>query len=93
VSGLAVVEQIRELGSRVPILLISGHTEADEVNRALACGASDFVAKPYTIATLTQALDRVLTRSHTDAPDAEPPVPGAGRTIAPRDRSTSTVDY
>jgi len=93
VSGLAVVEKIRELGSRVPILLISGHTEADEVNRALACGASDFVAKPYTIATLTQALDRVLTRSHTDAPDPEPPVPRAGRAIPPRDRNTSTVDY
>jgi CheY-like chemotaxis protein len=92
-SGLAVVEHIRGLGSRVPILLVSGHSDPEEVKRALACGASDFVAKPYTIATLIQALDRVLTRFNADTADTRLPVPSATPAATPCDRPTSTVDY
>jgi PAS domain S-box-containing protein len=59
-AGGAVVEQIRGCGSAVPILLVSGHSEQGEVNRALECGANGFVAKPYTVAQLTTALERAL---------------------------------
>ena len=69
-SGITVVERIRELGSRVPILLTSGHSESEEVSRALACGASEFLAKPYTIATLTEALHRVLDQADATTPVA-----------------------
>ncbi|MGD2062250.1 MAG: ATP-binding protein [Nitrospirota bacterium] len=63
VTGRAVVEQIRGLGSTVPILLVSGHSEQGEVDRALESGANGFVAKPYTVNQLTTALERALTPS------------------------------
>jgi two-component system cell cycle sensor histidine kinase/response regulator CckA len=59
-TGRAVVERIRGSGSAVPILLVSGHSEQGEVNRALECGANGFVAKPYTVTQLTEALERAL---------------------------------
>lgn len=48
-DGIALIRHIRlELGSNVPILLMSGHAEFDpELNKAMKSGASDFISKPF----------------------------------------------
>jgi len=59
-GGREVVSVIRESGATVPILLVSGHSEEGEVERSIACGASGFLAKPYTVAELSAEVTRVL---------------------------------
>lgn len=49
-DGYAVLEQLRARtpeGDFLPILVISGQVRAEAKRRALACGATDFVGKPY----------------------------------------------
>jgi len=59
-GGREVVSEIRDSGSTVPILLVSGHSEEGEVERSIACGANGFLAKPYTVADLSAEVTRVL---------------------------------
>ena len=59
-GGREVVSVIRDSGSTVPILLVSGHSEDGEVERSIECGANGFLAKPYTVAELSAEVTRVL---------------------------------
>jgi len=59
VDGIAAVRTIREMegaAERIPIIGISGRTEAATVEAALAAGMNAFLAKPVSPAALAQAL-------------------------------------
>lgn len=46
--GFEVVEEVRELtGGTVPILVVSGEDRSSVMHQALACGARDFLSKPF----------------------------------------------
>jgi CheY-like chemotaxis protein len=47
VSGLEVLEQIRDSGSKVPVMIISAHLDAQEPDRMRKLGADDCVPKPF----------------------------------------------
>jgi CheY-like chemotaxis protein len=46
-SGTEVLEEIRGKGSKVPILMISAHLDAQEPERMRRLGANDIVPKPF----------------------------------------------
>lgn len=46
-SGIEVLQQLRASGSKVPILIISAHLDAQEPERMKALGADDCVPKPF----------------------------------------------
>jgi two-component system alkaline phosphatase synthesis response regulator PhoP len=46
-SGIEVLKTLRESGSRIPILIISAHLDAQEPERMKALGADDCVPKPF----------------------------------------------
>jgi two-component system response regulator MprA len=46
-SGTEVLEEIRSKGSKVPVLMISAHLDAQEPDRMRSLGASDIVPKPF----------------------------------------------
>jgi DNA-binding response OmpR family regulator len=47
ISGIEVLKTLRESGSRIPILIISAHLDAQEPERMKALGADDCVPKPF----------------------------------------------
>src|SRR5688500_12298624 len=53
-DGYQLVRQIRcrREWRTVPILIVSGHSDPQEVSRLLAAGANDYVAKPFQPADL-----------------------------------------
>ncbi len=59
-SGIEVLRRIREDDARVPVILASGYHDA--VLDHEAGGFQAFLAKPYTLAELQQALARALSR-------------------------------
>jgi len=61
-DGWEATRQIRELIDmpHVPIIIISAHTEAHEIERARLVGADDFLPKPYDIQDLKALLQRYL---------------------------------
>jgi two-component system, OmpR family, response regulator MprA len=46
-SGVEVLQKLREGGSKIPILMISAHLDANEPERLKAIGANGCVPKPF----------------------------------------------
>lgn len=70
-SGLLVQEELNELGTGIPIIVITGHGDVAMAVRALQAGAVDFIQKPYRDQLLLDSINNALTvdltfrRSHT----------------------------
>lgn len=64
-SGVAVLGELR--GSRstadLPVIVVTGRSEPTAAVEALAAGADDWIAKPFSFDMLVARIDRVLARS------------------------------
>ncbi|HYI07571.1 MAG TPA: response regulator [Thermoanaerobaculia bacterium] len=73
-NGFEVMEQLREIGEGVAILVMSA--ESAEMSAALEAGASSFLGKPFK---LPDVVDRVRSMLETARPrDLEEPAPLGG---------------
>ena len=70
ISGLEVLERIRE-SSSAPILMLSGRDAEADIVRALEMGADDYITKPCSYLELSARLKAVLRRA--DSPQAAVP--------------------
>jgi len=55
-SGEEVYYKLREIEPSVPVLLISGYSEHEIMDRFVNKGLAGFIQKPYTIASLLQQI-------------------------------------
>lgn len=63
-DGHEVLAAIRHADQDIPVIIISGQGQMDDVIRALRAGAFDYIQKPiYDMAILDHAIDRALERS------------------------------
>ena len=46
-SGIEVLEELRDTGSKIPVLMISAHLDAQEPERMRKLGATDCIPKPF----------------------------------------------
>ncbi|WP_421782963.1 response regulator [Kiloniella litopenaei] len=72
VNGLEFTRDLRKEGgffSRVPIILLTGHTEYERVMEAIQSGVSDVLAKPVSIEILHRRLCRIVDISSMSAAD------------------------
>ena len=67
-DGFEVMQVAHTLLPRVPILIVSGHTDTDHLMRALHAGATMFLPKPFDPSELHSVLRRAdsLRMAHTD---------------------------
>ncbi|MGM0376356.1 MAG: response regulator transcription factor [Bacteroidota bacterium] len=62
-SGLDVIHYLRnELGSEIPILMVSGLSENDNIQEALRLGADDYIAKPFPLNALDEKVFYLLRK-------------------------------
>jgi len=66
-DGLSVLRQLRALGDRTPVLLLSARGEVGERVAGLNAGADDYLPKPFSIAELVARL-RALARRGGESP-------------------------
>ncbi|MEH6629898.1 MAG: response regulator [Halopseudomonas aestusnigri] len=73
VNGLSFTRELRREGgyfSRVPIILLTGHTEYERVMEAIQSGVSDVLAKPVSIEILHRRLCRIVDISSMSASES-----------------------
>jgi len=58
-SGLDLIRHLAASGSRIPVVLITAHSEAGLEARAAAAGASAFLEKPFEINDLIKVIEAV----------------------------------
>jgi CheY-like chemotaxis protein len=69
-GGQQCLEELRRLRPGLPVLIASGYLSDHKVHEALAAGASDFVAKPFTRAELLRKVRELLDARAGDQPRA-----------------------
>ena len=63
IDGLGIVEALRKMGNRVPILILSALGDVDERIKGLRSGGDDYLAKPFAFGELLARLDALLRRT------------------------------
>ncbi|SKC49364.1 diguanylate cyclase [Maledivibacter halophilus] len=61
-DGCDVIELIRKIDSRLPIIILSGSTDTENKIRAFRIGADDYIAKPFEEKELVARVERTITR-------------------------------
>ena len=64
-SGLALHSRLRELGSTLPILFLTGYFDVSATVGAIKADADDFLIKPVKLEELLRAIERALARHRT----------------------------
>lgn len=59
-DGITMLRRLREIGSDVPVIVMSGHGTIDTAVEATRLGAHDFIEKPIATERLLLSLDRAL---------------------------------
>src|SRR6185503_20166616 len=60
-SGLELLKQLKQIRPRLPVLILSMHSEEQYARRAFKAGASGYVTKDSSRSELVKALDKVIT--------------------------------
>ena len=61
-DGIELLRRINSMDEPIPVLIISGHGNVEDANRALRYGASDYIRKPFDINDLTSSVRSILKR-------------------------------
>jgi two-component system OmpR family response regulator len=63
-SGTEVLAQLRESGSKIPVLMISAHLDAQEPDRMRSLGATDCIPKPFEWEELIGKIEELAANGH-----------------------------
>ena len=85
-SGYAVCEAVRSLGLRIPILMLSARTLAEDRTRGFDVGANQYMSKPFDLDELISRVKNLLTLSR-----AQGPVPHATSGVKARQSQAITT--
>ena len=59
-SGLEVLKELKQIRRRLPVLILSMHSEEQYARRAFRAGAAGYVTKGSSRAELAEAIDKVM---------------------------------
>lgn len=59
-SGLEMIRAVRETGSDIPVLVISGRTDRDSILAAAHLGISGYISKPFRVDELHRRLTEIV---------------------------------
>src|SRR5579872_1984916 len=62
VLSLRTLEELRKQGNKIPVLVISALSSADEIAQGLRAGADDYLVKPFEMAELVARVEALLRR-------------------------------
>ncbi len=62
IDGLETYKQILTFRPHQKVIIVSGYSQADQINEAQQLGISQFVSKPYTLLNISEAIQKALTQ-------------------------------
>ena len=88
VDGLETARRLRDVGNRVPILMLTAKDEVQARVAGLDAGADDYVVKPFALSELLARL-RALLRRTSNGDAGEEPLRFAGLELDPATRDVT----
>ena len=88
IDGLALLRRLRDQGSRLPVIVMTGEGDIAIAVQAMKAGAVDFLEKPFDDEALFEAIRRALEQSERLWERAASSADAAARlaTLTPRER-------
>ena len=71
-SGLDILDELRDRGENVPVLILSARGELDHKIEGLALGADDYLAKPFELPELLARVEALLRRNRRELESLPP---------------------
>ena len=68
-SGLEVLKELKEIRPKLPVLILSMHSEEQYARRAFRAGAAGYITKDSSGAELTKAMDKVMRGGRYVSPE------------------------
>ncbi len=87
-DGFRVLKELRQLGSQVPVLVLTARGEEADKVRGLKLGADDYVTKPFGLLELLARVEALLRRSANGGSPRGPLVETFGDVEVRRDSRT-----
>ena len=91
-SGYAVCEAVRGLGSRVPVLMLSARTLAEDRTRGFNVGANQYMSKPFELDELLSRVKNLMQLYKSTVAADAPPNPHP-REVTRADFGRLSVDF
>ena len=87
-DGLTLQRRLRESGSWLPVIVMTGHGDVESARQAFRSDAVDFLEKPIDHSRLLSAIEDAFARQHLRQDDAERDTAVANllQTLTPRER-------
>ena len=63
IDGLAIVGQLRALGKKTPVIIVSALTNIEQRVSGLRGGADDYLSKPYAFSELLARIEALIRRA------------------------------
>jgi two-component system response regulator FixJ len=70
-DGVALIARLRQRGSTVPVVVMTGHANVELAVRAMRTGALDFVEKPFEHERLVAAVQEGVAMGNAAPPSAQ----------------------
>ncbi|MBT0654596.1 response regulator [Geomobilimonas luticola] len=64
ISGIELLEKIRQQYPEIPVILMTAHAELDTAVQAIQKGTFDFILKPYKPLQLIHAIEKAVSHRH-----------------------------
>jgi len=89
-SGLDILNELRNRGRSVPVLVLSGRDRTEHKVEGLTIGADDYLTKPFELPELLARVEAILRRRRAD--HEEPPRVVFGSVVVDRSLRRVVVD-
>ena len=73
-GGLDILRQIRATDTELPVIIVTGYPDDQDIAEAQRLGVTDIVQKPYVLKHFSEALTRISRKGPKEA--SGPPSPG-----------------
>jgi DNA-binding NtrC family response regulator len=65
IDGIEILELVREKSKRTKVIMITGYATLEVARESLTKGAFDFIAKPFKLNEMRQAIDKAVLALQT----------------------------
>lgn len=72
-NGFEILTELRQAGSRQPVLILTAKDSPEDRRRGRECGADDFLIKPFAFSDLAGRIHALLGHTASASPTSEPP--------------------
>ncbi|MFQ5484740.1 MAG: response regulator [Desulfobacterales bacterium] len=65
-DGIEILERVQEKSRRTKVIMITGYATLEVARESLAKGAFNFIAKPFKLKEMRDAIDKAMTALSTE---------------------------